>query len=62
VTVFCRSGHRAAIAASILDGAGRDVRLVSVGGASKWPEPLTPAPGHPRGVGAAGSTGDPSAG
>ncbi len=62
VTVFCRSGHRAAIAASILDGAGRDVRLVSVGGASKWPEPLTPAPGHPRGVGAADSTGDLSAG
>lgn len=45
VTVFCRSGHRAAIAASILDGAGRDVRLVSVGGAGKWPEPLTRAAG-----------------
>ena len=47
VTVFCRSGHRAAMAASILDGAGREVRLVSVAGASKWPEPLSSAAGEP---------------
>lgn len=40
VTVFCRSGSRAAIAASLLDGAGLDVRLVPAGGASRWPEPL----------------------
>jgi hydroxyacylglutathione hydrolase len=40
VTVFCRSGSRAAIAASMLDGAGVDVRLVTEGGAAKWPEPL----------------------
>jgi hydroxyacylglutathione hydrolase len=40
VTVFCRSGHRAAMAASILDNAGVHVRLVSHGGAGSWPEPL----------------------
>jgi glyoxylase-like metal-dependent hydrolase (beta-lactamase superfamily II)/rhodanese-related sulfurtransferase len=48
ITVFCRTGHRASIAASILAGAGREVRLVSKGGASAWPEPLVPlapAPG-----------------
>jgi rhodanese-related sulfurtransferase len=40
VTVFCRSGSRAAIAASLLDRAGVDVRLVARGGAANWPEPL----------------------
>ena len=33
VTVLCKSGARASIAASVLDAAGRDVRLVGVGGA-----------------------------
>lgn len=42
VTVFCRTGHRASMAASILANAGRDVRLVDRGGASAWPEPLVP--------------------
>jgi hydroxyacylglutathione hydrolase len=36
VTVFCKSGARAAIAASLLDAAGREVRLVARGGATKW--------------------------
>ena len=40
VTVFCRSGSRAAIAASMLDAAGVDVRVVTEGGAARWPEPL----------------------
>lgn len=40
VTVFCRSGHRASMAASLLEGAGIDVRLVSEGGAATWPGPL----------------------
>jgi hydroxyacylglutathione hydrolase len=44
VTVFCRSGSRASIAASILDRAGVDVRLVSTGGAGSWPEPLERMP------------------
>jgi hydroxyacylglutathione hydrolase len=39
VTVFCKSGSRAAIAASILDGAGVDVEVVT-DGAPRWPEPL----------------------
>lgn len=52
ITVFCRSGHRAAIAASILDGAGLEVRLVAHGGATRWPEPL---------IAAAGSSGNPEA-
>lgn len=43
VTVFCRTGHRASMAASILDAAGREVRLVAEGGASAWPDPLEPA-------------------
>jgi hydroxyacylglutathione hydrolase len=42
VTVFCRTGHRASMAASILDRAGLGVRLVSEGGAGDWPEPLEP--------------------
>jgi hydroxyacylglutathione hydrolase len=49
VTVMCRSGARAAIAASLLDAAGVDVRLVARGGAPDWPgaspsAPSTPAP------------------
>lgn len=36
VTVFCRSGRRAGIAASLLDAAGLDVRLIAKGGASDW--------------------------
>jgi glyoxylase-like metal-dependent hydrolase (beta-lactamase superfamily II)/rhodanese-related sulfurtransferase len=32
ITVMCRSGARAAIAANILERAGRDVRVVAVGG------------------------------
>ncbi len=36
VTVLCKSGSRAAIAASLLDAAGRDVRLVARGGATSW--------------------------
>jgi hydroxyacylglutathione hydrolase len=32
VTVLCRSGRRASIAASILDAAGRDVRVIARGG------------------------------
>lgn len=48
VSVFCRSGHRAAMAASILENAGHEVRLVSTGGANRWPEPLEPLePGAP---------------
>jgi glyoxylase-like metal-dependent hydrolase (beta-lactamase superfamily II)/rhodanese-related sulfurtransferase len=42
VTVFCKSGSRSAIAASLLDRAGLDVRVVTDGGASRWPEPLAP--------------------
>jgi hydroxyacylglutathione hydrolase len=53
VTVFCRSGSRASIAASLLDRAGVDVTLVAHGGASRWPEPL--------GSMAEGDTGSPSA-
>jgi rhodanese-related sulfurtransferase len=30
--IACRTGHRAAMAASLLDGAGRDVRLITPGG------------------------------
>jgi hydroxyacylglutathione hydrolase len=40
ITVFCKSGSRSAIAASLLDAAGRDVRVVADGGAADWPEPL----------------------
>jgi glyoxylase-like metal-dependent hydrolase (beta-lactamase superfamily II)/rhodanese-related sulfurtransferase len=42
VTVFCRTGHRASMAASMLEAAGREVRLVATGGAPLWPEPLEP--------------------
>ena len=44
VTVFCKSGSRAAIAASMLDAAGVDVRVVNEGGAARWPEPLEQLP------------------
>ena len=37
VTVFCRSGRRAGIAASLLDAAGVDVRVIPQGGAADWP-------------------------
>ncbi len=37
VTVMCRSGARASIAASLLDAAGIDVRLVARGGVPDWP-------------------------
>lgn len=40
VTVLCASGHRSSIAASLLDRAGFDVRLVAQGGAGNWPGPL----------------------
>jgi glyoxylase-like metal-dependent hydrolase (beta-lactamase superfamily II)/rhodanese-related sulfurtransferase len=36
ITVMCRSGSRASIAASMLDAAGFDVRLVAAGGAPDW--------------------------
>jgi hydroxyacylglutathione hydrolase len=42
VTVFCRTGHRASMAASILEAAGAKVELVARGGASDWPEELEP--------------------
>jgi hydroxyacylglutathione hydrolase len=49
VTVVCKSGSRAAIAASLLDAAGRDVRLVGLGGAPAWAgafeHPAIDAPG-----------------
>jgi glyoxylase-like metal-dependent hydrolase (beta-lactamase superfamily II) len=44
VTVFCRTGHRASMAASVLDNAGFEVTLVGQGGASAWPAPLEPVP------------------
>ncbi len=49
VTVVCKSGARAAIAASLLDAAGRDVRLVARGGAPGWTggfEMVTPEGGR----------------
>jgi len=39
ITVLCKSGARAAIAASVLDAAGREVRLVARGGATQWTGP-----------------------
>ncbi len=44
VAVMCRSGHRATMAASLLDGAGYDVRLVAQGGVPQWPGPLDRPP------------------
>jgi len=38
ITVACKTGGRAAIAASLLDAAGYDVRLVAAGGMVGWPE------------------------
>jgi glyoxylase-like metal-dependent hydrolase (beta-lactamase superfamily II) len=46
ITVMCRSGHRASIAASVLDRAGFDVRLVAQGGAPSWPGGLVPPDSH----------------
>jgi glyoxylase-like metal-dependent hydrolase (beta-lactamase superfamily II)/rhodanese-related sulfurtransferase len=43
VTVFCRSGRRATIAASLLDAAGIEVRLIGQGGAPDWPAARPPA-------------------
>jgi hydroxyacylglutathione hydrolase len=51
VTVFCRGGTRAAIAASLLDRAGMDVRVVTEGGAMTWPEPLSRISGAEAGAG-----------
>ena len=48
VTVFCRSGRRAGIAASLLDAAGLDVRLVAQGGATDWPATSPAMPGDTR--------------
>jgi glyoxylase-like metal-dependent hydrolase (beta-lactamase superfamily II)/rhodanese-related sulfurtransferase len=45
ITVMCKSGSRASIAASMLDAAGFDVRLVSVGGAPDIAASIG-APGH----------------
>ena len=42
VTIFCRSGRRAGIAASLLDAAGLEVRLVAHGGAGDWPATGSP--------------------
>jgi rhodanese-related sulfurtransferase len=39
VTVLCKSGARASIAASVLDAAGYDVRLVGVGGSGELTTP-----------------------
>jgi rhodanese-related sulfurtransferase len=36
VWVICSNGHRAAIAASLLDAAGIPVRLVGTGGVGEW--------------------------
>lgn len=36
ITVLCKAGSRASIAASLLDGAGIPVRLVASGGATGW--------------------------
>ena len=36
ITVLCKAGSRASIAASLLDGAGIPVRLVASGGAAGW--------------------------
>jgi len=49
VTVMCRSGARASIAASLLDAAGVDVRLVARGGAPDWPAVGAPISEQSRG-------------
>jgi glyoxylase-like metal-dependent hydrolase (beta-lactamase superfamily II)/rhodanese-related sulfurtransferase len=38
ITVACKAGSRSAIAASLLDAAGFEVRLVATGGLVGWPE------------------------
>jgi glyoxylase-like metal-dependent hydrolase (beta-lactamase superfamily II)/rhodanese-related sulfurtransferase len=45
ITVMCRSGQRASVAASVLHAAGFDVRLVGSGGAPEIARPGGPAPG-----------------
>jgi hydroxyacylglutathione hydrolase len=40
ITVFCRTGHRASMAASVLSAAGFQLRILPEGGAASWPEPL----------------------
>ncbi len=47
VTVMCKSGARASIAASLLDAAGIDVRLIARGGAPDWPATDAPVSGAP---------------
>jgi hydroxyacylglutathione hydrolase len=47
ISVMCKSGSRAAIAASMLDAAGFDVRLVTGGGAPEIAEATTRASGSP---------------
>jgi glyoxylase-like metal-dependent hydrolase (beta-lactamase superfamily II)/rhodanese-related sulfurtransferase len=42
ITVLCKSGQRAAIAASLLDRAGIPVRLVAEGGSDDWRSPVEP--------------------
>jgi rhodanese-related sulfurtransferase len=44
ITVMCKSGARASIAASLLDAAGLDVRLVARGGTPDWPATSAGAP------------------
>jgi glyoxylase-like metal-dependent hydrolase (beta-lactamase superfamily II)/rhodanese-related sulfurtransferase len=39
LTIVCKSGQRSAIAASLLDGAGVNVRFVGVGGVPDWDRP-----------------------
>ncbi len=48
VTIFCRTGRRAGIAASLLDAAGLDVRLVAQGGAADWTAASGAMPGDTR--------------
>jgi glyoxylase-like metal-dependent hydrolase (beta-lactamase superfamily II)/rhodanese-related sulfurtransferase len=44
ITVYCKAGGRAALAASILDTGGFQVRLVHRGGAVGWPERFAALP------------------
>ena len=53
VWVICSNGHRASIAASLLDRAGIPVRLVGSGSVTQWRTHCAPAParaGHPAGT------------
>jgi hydroxyacylglutathione hydrolase len=45
ITVMCKSGQRASIAASLLDAAGFEVRLVGVGGVPDWDRGAALSPG-----------------